>query len=54
MSNLKKTALAVVLAVPLLCASTSLSAAQTYTVTDLGTISGNSVSTGYALNNAGR
>jgi probable HAF family extracellular repeat protein len=49
----RKPAYAVVLAALSLYASASLSAAQTYTVTDLGTISGNSVSTGYALNNAG-
>src|SRR5450631_3411749 len=49
----RKPAYAVVLAALSLCASASLSAAQTYTVTDLGTISGNSVSTGYALSSTG-
>src|SRR5271167_2770589 len=36
-----------------LCASAYQSTAQTYTVTDLGTLAGNSVSQAYALNNAG-
>ena len=36
-----------------LCASGSQSAAQTYTVTDLGTLPGNTVSLGSALNDAG-
>lgn len=36
-----------------LCASTPRSTAQTYTVTDLGTLSGNSVSKASALNDAG-
>jgi probable HAF family extracellular repeat protein len=36
-----------------LCASAAQSAAQTYTVIDLGTLPGNSVSKGYALNDAG-
>jgi probable HAF family extracellular repeat protein len=49
----RKPAYAVVLAALSLYASASLSAAQTYTVTDLGTISGNSVSTGYALSSTG-
>jgi probable HAF family extracellular repeat protein len=49
----KKTAVSAALAALSLCASASLSAAQTYTVTDLGTISGNSVSTGYALSSTG-
>ena len=36
-----------------LCTSAAPSAAQQYTVTDLGTLSGNSVSTTSALNDAG-
>jgi probable HAF family extracellular repeat protein len=36
-----------------LCASVAQSVAQTYNVTDLGTLSGNGVSKAYALNNAG-
>jgi len=42
-----------VLATLWLCASVAQSVAQTYSVTDLGTLSGNSVSKAYALNNAG-
>jgi len=53
MFNVRKSAFSAVLAVVSLCTSAAHSAAQTYTVTDLGTISGNSVSRGYALNNAG-
>jgi probable HAF family extracellular repeat protein len=53
MFTVRKPAFSVVLAVLSLCAAAQQSAAQIYTVTDLGTISGNSVSTGYALNNAG-
>ena len=37
----------------LLCASAAQSVAQTYNVADLGTLSGNSVSKAYAVNNAG-
>jgi hypothetical protein len=37
----------------LLCASAVRSVAQTYNVVDLGTLSGNSVSKAYALNNGG-
>jgi probable HAF family extracellular repeat protein len=36
-----------------LCASAARSAAQTYTVTDLGTLNGNTISQAAALNNAG-
>src|SRR6202041_445097 len=43
----------VILATLSLCASGSQGAAQTYTVTDLGTLPGNTVSLGYALNDAG-
>jgi probable HAF family extracellular repeat protein len=37
-----------------LCASTTQGAAQTYNLTDLGTLSGNNVSKAYALNHAGQ
>ena len=53
MFNVRKSAFSAVLAIVSLCTSAAHSAAQTYTVTDLGTISGNSVSTGYALSNTG-
>jgi probable HAF family extracellular repeat protein len=53
MFNVRKSAFSAVLAVVSLCTSAAHSAAQTYTVTDLGTISGNSVSTGYALSSTG-
>lgn len=43
----------VILATLSLCASGSQGAAQTYTVTDLGTLPGNTVSEAYALNDAG-
>jgi hypothetical protein len=41
------------LMVLLLCASAAQSVAQTYNLADLGTLSGNTVSKAYALNNAG-
>jgi probable HAF family extracellular repeat protein len=49
----RKYGMSMVLAVLWLCASASQSTAQTYTLTDLGTLPGNSVSKGSALNNAG-
>jgi probable HAF family extracellular repeat protein len=49
----RKSAISVMLATLWLCASASQSAAQTYTVTDLGTLPGNTVSKAYALNDAG-
>jgi probable HAF family extracellular repeat protein len=45
--------MSVMLATLWLCASASQSTAQTYTITDLGTLPGNSVSKAYALNDAG-
>jgi probable HAF family extracellular repeat protein len=45
--------MSVMLALLWLCASASQSTAQTYTVTDLGTLPGSTVSQGYALNDAG-
>lgn len=49
----RKLGISVMLAALGLCASGSWSAAQTYTVADLGTLPGNTVSKGYALNDAG-
>jgi probable HAF family extracellular repeat protein len=49
----RKSGTSMMLAVLWLCASASQSTAQTYTITDLGTLPGNSVSKAYALNDAG-
>jgi probable HAF family extracellular repeat protein len=49
----RKSAMSVMLTVLWLCASASQSTAQTYTITDLGTLPGNSVSKALALNDAG-
>jgi len=53
MSTVRMSILTVALAALTLCVFASQSVAQTYTLTDLGTIAGNSVSTGYALNSTG-
>jgi probable HAF family extracellular repeat protein len=53
MFKVRKTTFSAVLPMLLLYASASQSTAQTYTVADLGTISGDSVSTGYALSSTG-
>src|ERR1022692_1278460 len=45
--------MSVMLATLWLCASAAQSTAQTYTITDLGTLPGNSVSKAHALNDAG-
>jgi probable HAF family extracellular repeat protein len=49
----RKSGMSEMLALLWLCASASQSTAQTYTVTDLGTLPGNSVSQAYALNDSG-
>jgi probable HAF family extracellular repeat protein len=54
MSTVRMSILTVALAALTLCVFASQSVAQTYTLTDLGTIAGNSVSTGYALNSTGQ
>ena len=53
MSTTSRSTCSIVLAALSLFASAAHSIAQTYTVTDLGTLSGNLVSKAYALNNAG-
>jgi probable HAF family extracellular repeat protein len=53
MSSERKVTCSIMLTVLSLFASTVQVVAQTYTVTDMGTLSGNSVSKAYALNNAG-
>jgi len=53
MPTTRKVRCAIMLMVLSLFASQALSVAQTYKVTDLGTLSGNLVSKAYALNNAG-
>jgi|HubBroStandDraft_1064217.scaffolds.fasta_scaffold88304_2 probable HAF family extracellular repeat protein len=53
MSRMRESGVAVMLSALWLCASASQSAAQTYTITDLGTLPGNSVSKASALNDAG-
>jgi probable HAF family extracellular repeat protein len=50
----RKSGISLMLAAFGLCTSAAPSAAQQYTVTDLGTLSGNSVSTASALNDAGQ
>jgi probable HAF family extracellular repeat protein len=49
----RKSGMSVMWALLWLCTSASQSTAQTYTVLDLGTLPGNSVSKAYALNDAG-
>lgn len=51
MFTVRKTVFSAALAIVSLCTSAAHSAAHMYTVTDLGTIAGDSVSTGYALSN---
>jgi hypothetical protein len=53
MPTTRRSRRSIVLAALSLFASATLSVAQTYKVTDLGTLSGNLVSKAYALNNAG-
>jgi probable HAF family extracellular repeat protein len=53
MSSTEKFGTSMLLTTLWLCASASQSTAQTYTITDLGTLPGNSVSKASALNNAG-
>src|ERR1700731_245169 len=49
----RKSGISMMLAALLLCGSASQSTAQTYTITDLGTLPGNSVAKALALNDAG-
>lgn len=53
MSTMLKYGISILLAVLWLCASAVQSVAQTYTLTDLGTLSGNTTSQALAFNNAG-
>lgn len=53
MQRVEKLGMFAILSTLWLCALASQSSAQTYTVTDLGTLPGNSVSQAYALNDAG-
>jgi uncharacterized membrane protein len=53
MSTTRTSRCSIVLATLSLFAAATHSLAQTYNVTDLGTLSGNRVSKAYALNNAG-
>jgi probable HAF family extracellular repeat protein len=53
MSPTGKIGMSMMLATLWRCASASQSTAQTYTITDLGTLSGDTVSQAYALNNTG-
>jgi probable HAF family extracellular repeat protein len=53
MPTTRRSGISFLLVALLLCASAVQSVAQTYNVADLGTLSGNSVSKAYALNNAG-
>jgi probable HAF family extracellular repeat protein len=53
MSTMKKSGMSVMFAMLWLCASASQGTAQTYSITDLGTLPGNSVSKASALNDAG-
>jgi hypothetical protein len=52
MSTVLKSGISMLLAALWLCASAVHSVAQTYTLTDLGTLSGNTISQAFALNNA--
>lgn len=54
MSTMRTYGISMLLVALLLCASAAQSVAQTYNVADLGTLSGNSVSKAYAVNNAGQ
>jgi probable HAF family extracellular repeat protein len=54
MSTIRMPVFAVALAALTLCVFAPQSMAQTYTLTDLGAIAGNSVSTGYALSSTGQ
>jgi probable HAF family extracellular repeat protein len=53
MPTMKRSGLSLLFVALLLCASAVQGVAQLYNVADLGTLSGNSVSNAYALNNAG-
>src|SRR5450755_3836674 len=53
MSPMRNVGVSMILAALWVCGSGAQSAAQTYTVSDLGTLSGNTVSQASALNDAG-
>ena len=54
MPTMRTSGISMLLVALLLCVSAVQSLAQTYNVADLGTLSGNSVSKAYAVNNAGQ